>query len=90
MLNIHIRPSQSDNLKVYNLWDELVIYAPDQEQAISLNASAKAIWDLCDGQQTIAEMTETLGSQFNTSEADLLADIQATVDQFAELGLVKL
>lgn len=90
MSNSPIRPSRLDNLKVYNLWDELVIYAPDQEQAISLNATAKAIWNLCDGQQTLVQMTETLGSQFNTSETDLLADIQATVDQLAELGLVKL
>lgn len=90
MLDSHIRPSQSDNLKIYNLWDELVIYVPDQEKAISLNPTARAIWDLCDGQQTLAEIVQTLGNQFSASEVDLLADIQATVGQFHKLGLVKL
>jgi hypothetical protein len=90
MLDSHLRPSRSDDLKIYNLWDELVIYAPDQEKAVSLNSTAKAIWDLCDGRQTLAEIAQTLGSQFSASGVDLLADIQATIGQLHELGLVKL
>jgi hypothetical protein len=90
IINAKTRPRRLDNLKVYSLWDEMVIYAPNQEKTFSLNPSAKAIWDLCDGKQTIAEISQSLGQYFDSSVKQLQDDVATTVLQLNGFGLLEL
>ena len=90
MSQANSQPCHLDNVKIYNLFDEMVLYSPRHEMAFSLNYSARAIWDLCDGQHTVLEISQELGQNFNGSAVDLLSDVTATVDQFHSFGLLTL
>lgn len=76
-------------LQEHALLDEMLLYAPSQEAAFSLNASAKAIWELCDGQRTLTEICRELGGRFHCPGNQLLADVRNTLLQLQKLGLLE-
>lgn len=76
-------------LQEHALWDEMLLYAPGQELAFSLNAPAKAIWELCDGRHSLAAICEELGRRFHCPAATLQADVHKAVARLQQLGLVE-
>lgn len=68
--------------------DELVAYAPSSSQAFSMNASARAIWELCDGTRSIEDLCRELSEAASARPEDLRADVQNAVDHMLELGLL--
>jgi hypothetical protein len=68
--------------------DELVVYCPEARQAVSLNPSARAIWELCDGSRTVDDICGKL-NELTRAPLDLLrADVQAAIDRLESLGLL--
>jgi hypothetical protein len=55
---------------------------------VSLNASARAIWELCDGTHTLDEICAELAAQADVAPDALRGDVTNTIDKFRELGLV--
>ena len=85
----YLRPRQLHELD-YDLGDELLIYSATQEMGFSLNHSAKAIWELCDGERSLREISEELAQRFGCDGIDLFPDIIATIEQLQQHGLVEL
>lgn len=89
-----LHPHRSLNLEEYNLGDERLVYCPKLEIGISLNRSAVEIWDLCDGDHTLLEIAQELTHRFGFDDSDiveeLLVDVEATILQLGELGLVEI
>jgi hypothetical protein len=73
-----------------SFWGEMLLYCPESESAFTLNGSAKAIWELCDGKHTIIAISEELGQRFGCPCEELLPDILAALDQFRTFGLLEL
>jgi coenzyme PQQ biosynthesis protein PqqD len=67
----------------------MLLYAPGRETAFSLNAAAKAIWELCDGRHSLAAICQELGRRFDCPAATLQADVQNAVARLEELGLLE-
>ena len=55
-----LRPRQTTEHHARPLGDELLIYVPAQGTVHILNATARVIWEACDGSQTPAAMTRRL------------------------------
>ncbi len=84
------KPRRRKGIEAHVLLDELALYVPGREMGISLNRSARAIWELCDGQFTLTEIGRELGQNLDCPEHELLADVEAAVGQFYELDLVEM
>jgi hypothetical protein len=84
------KPRRREGIEAHSVLDELVLYVPGQELGVSLNPSARAVWELCDGQRTLAEISQELGQDVGCPGDDLLADVEAAVRQLSELGLVEM
>ena len=52
-----------------------------------LNASAFAIWNLCDGQTTVTEMAEAIGELTGAPVDETLAEVGRTIEEFYLLGI---
>lgn len=52
-----------------------------------LNASAFAIWNLCDGQTTLTEMAEAIGELTGAPLDETLTEVTQTIEEFYSLGL---
>ena len=84
------RPSRLGSVSDYGLGDEVLLYSSKSERVFSLNSSAKAIWELCDGSHTIIEIGQELGQRVGCSGDELLEDIIAAISEFRQHGLLKL
>jgi hypothetical protein len=83
------KPRQAENIVTSEVFDELVAYAPSSSQAVSLNASARAIWELCDGSRTFDEICAELAEAAGVPADALRTDVATAIDKFHELGLVE-
>lgn len=61
----HSLPRVRPDLIVKNLDGELLVYDNATTKAFCLNASSALVWEMCDGNTTIAEMTERLTQTLN-------------------------
>ena len=86
------RPRRKDIFLSKELGDETVLYTSDGKTIHILNATARVVWELCDGEHTAAEMGEAVRRRFAISEeesVDVAADIQKVLATFAEKGLLE-
>lgn len=83
------RPRQAANVREFPLGDaEMMLMSEGRQVVHTLNASAWAVWDLCDGTRTVAAIAEEVGAIVKRNPAELLADIRATVQQLGSLALL--
>lgn len=87
-ISAEARPRQNVTVKSYPVGDELVLYFPNREQAYSINRSARAIWNLCDGRHSLQDISARLSQPLDLPSEALLPDVTGVVDQLAQLGLL--
>ncbi len=87
---IYSRPCRRNGIQGHILLDEIVLYYPEREMAFSLNSSAKAIWELCDGSNTIVEISQKLSKRFACSAAELLSDVTTVITKLQKLSLLEM
>ena len=56
--------------------------------AHALNPTARAIWELCDGTVTVAELVDAIRQVFDVPAETARADVEAVIDQFEAADLV--
>ncbi len=71
-----------------DLGDEYLIYDDAGDRVHVLNATAREIYLLCDGDRSEGEMARELMSRYDVSEDVALRDIRETLDDLIERGLV--
>ncbi len=82
------RPTtRSTQLLVQELPDEVLIYDLEVNEVHCLNGSAARVWALCDGQRTISEIAQQLGSDLEPDAAETL--VWCALDQFTEKHLLE-
>lgn len=91
-LEFHVRadhrPRRCSDVQSFAMDDELLLYAPGRANAFTLNLSARAIWDLCDGSRTVSEIAGLLARESGTPEPALYPDVAGAVQAFVYNGLV--
>ena len=85
-----ILPKRRRGILECKVLDELLLFVPPNEDAITLNQSGRAIWELCDGQHTILEMFYILRQRYECGDIELFADLATTLLQLRDLDVVEL
>jgi hypothetical protein len=67
--------------------DSVLVHA-DREETHLLNPTARAIWELCDGQTQADEMAGAICQVFAVSWDVAIADVARALDVLTEVGLV--
>ena len=83
-----IKPAQMGDVLQYQILDEVVLYRPGAAQALSLNESARVIWELCEGKRTVEEICIALGDLLAVPPERLRDDVWGGVNRLFELGLL--
>ncbi|MGH9299665.1 MAG: PqqD family protein [Acidimicrobiales bacterium] len=66
-----------------------LLHAPSENAVLSLNESASALWELCDGNTTIEEMVAAICDASAVAPSQALKDVEATIAQLEEAGLIE-
>ena len=84
------RPRRLDFVLSYSVGDELVLYAPSAGQAVSLNRSAGAIWNLCDGDKSLLDIGSLLAEWSGCAPTEIMPDVEAAVAHLLQNRLIEL
>lgn len=87
---VNTLPCRLKGITDCSLSDEAVLHSSEGEKALSLNSSAKAIWELCDGSRTIVEISQELGKRFGCPGTELLSDVITAIREFHKLSFLEL
>ena len=82
------KPVRSPAAIYSDVLDEMVVYCPGTSQALSLNESARAIWELCDGTRTIDDICVELANATGLMPAQLREEVGGAVDRLYGLGVL--
>lgn len=64
------------------------VYNKETDTLHLLNDSARAIWELCDGQTSSEEMAQAVSQLTGLGQREAREDIDATLEKLSSLGLV--
>ena len=84
-----VRPKRRDSVLEGRVRDEMVLLSPGSKQAFSLNQSSRAIWELCDGNRTVGEISQTLQQRYARAEDDLSDDLTTALSKLKEVGMLE-
>lgn len=83
-----VRPRQVTSATLTTLRDGATVEVPDLGTRLLLNASALAIWDLCDGKTTLTEIAEAISVVTGTDLEQALSEVEQAVTAFYSSGAV--
>lgn len=83
------RPARAPGLAARHLAGTHTIEDATSGQSFVVNDTALAVWDLCDGATSAAEMVDAMTSIFNAPPQVVERDVLSVLDHLASLGLLR-
>lgn len=83
------RPIRREGVWLRATGEENAVYDPATGALHLMNETARAIWELCDGDTTPAEMVEAI-CEVSRLHPDVVAeDVERTLGEFDRLGILR-
>ena len=82
-------PRQTEIGDRRDLGDEYIFYDPQGHKLHVLNGTAREIYLLCDGKNTIEEIAAALAKRYEVDRDTVLQDTREALERLLELGLVE-
>ena len=90
MMASEVRPKRKPGYQVEMIDGEVLLYHLNETRITYLNQPASLIWGLCDGEHSLAEITEMLSQAYPDAAETIPADVHETVQRFVDLDCVEL
>lgn len=83
------RPLRARDVKQFPLGEaEVLLFAEGRQVVHTLNVSAWATWELCDGARSVHDIARDLSHDVRRPVEELLPDVLAIVERLGSLGLL--
>ncbi len=88
-------PKRRGGVMLYPLDEEAVVYDMAHDVVHYLNATARFIWERCDGRRTILDIADELNEVFDldgsggASADEIVADVRNTLANLSGNGLIE-
>jgi hypothetical protein len=82
-------PRRSPDLEERLFGSELVILDGGRATVVCLNAVAAAIWEMCDGRHTAAQIAAELAEAFGIATSRVDRDVRRVLDQLSVRGFLE-
>lgn len=89
-LNLRSKPIRSENVAHQSMPPDTVLLNLDNGYYYSTNSVGAAVWELCLGEKTVAEIAEEVLLRFHAADRDIAKDIMELLRDMAKEGLVKI
>jgi hypothetical protein len=88
---MHTCPVRNDRIEINPVADGYVVYDLDLDRVHYLNHTAAFVLELCTGQRTVADITETLKGAYEPGSPDepIGELVGGCIEQLCSLGLVR-
>ncbi len=82
------RPCPTSGYQLEILDGEIIFFHPAKTTVLYGNQSTALIWQLCDGQRTVADIGQLLGAAYPEVAEKIEADARNTLLTLAKYGLI--
>ena len=89
-LDVNLKPMPAAEFTEVEIDDELVIYDHRMQKTQFLNTSASIIWSMCDGENTIEEISCQLADLYGLRVDEVSADSFEIICEMYNAGLLSL
>ena len=84
------RPSRQTDYRLEKMENELLLFDPGNNKILYCNETATLIWQLCDGQRNIQEITDLLAGAYPEAVDTMAEDVKSVIEMFQQHGAVRL
>jgi len=88
-VNISDKPLQNTDTAARKIDDVFYVVHPDTSELHNFNEVATRVWELIDGQRTVADIAAVITSEYEVQLAVAEADILALLDELLQKDLIK-
>jgi PqqD family protein of HPr-rel-A system len=83
------RPSKVSEVLELDMGDGVILYNHDSSLVHHLNPSAALVWQLCDGQATVADLARDIAEEYHLEGSEVEAQVASVIAEFDALQLVE-
>lgn len=83
------RPRRTDDSSLHRLDEGAVLWRDQPLEAVTLNPTALALWELCDGQTSVDEMVTAVCAVFAIEPARARADVEVALAEMRAAGMLR-
>jgi phosphoenolpyruvate carboxylase len=88
-VNISDKPAQNSDTAVRKIDDVFYVMHPDTSELHNFNEVASRVWELVDGQRTVAEIATVITDEYEVEPAVAEKDVLAFLDELLQKDLIK-
>jgi hypothetical protein len=82
------RPSPTPGYQIEEIDGELLLFHPATQIIMHTNQTGALVWNLCDGQRTVAEIIAVLCAAYTEAADNITADVPDILTQLAQQGAI--
>ncbi|MCD6326465.1 PqqD family protein [bacterium] len=84
------KPRAKSGLERSQMGSEILLYSPDSDKVTVLNETAAAIWELCDGTHSLAQILVEIEGMFDAPPGrDVESDVNDAIEKFKLDGILE-
>lgn len=83
-------PQVRDDFQLEEMDGEMLLYSPKSARSLYLNPTASAIWQLCDGKNSVGEIIALLREAYPDSAEDIEKDVHQSIESFISNKAIEL
>ncbi len=87
-MNLQQRPLPASGYHIETLDGELLLFDPASDQILQTNQSGALVWQLCDGQRTVADIRDILAAAYPDDAPSIIQDVPDILAAFAQHGAI--
>jgi hypothetical protein len=87
-MDVDSRPRRRDGVLAQTAGDSVLLLTGDTGEYYTLNDVGGRIWELCDGERSVAEIAAVIGDEFEAPPEVIQADTLDVLEELAGEGLV--
>lgn len=84
MLDREMIPKKTPGVQIETFGDGVLLYREAAREAAYLNNSAAVIWALCDGNNSLGDIEDTLVKAYPDEKGSILQDIESTLEKLMQ------
>lgn len=85
-----LKPCRLTGVREGKILGSLFLEIPGRADTVSLNSSGAAIWEVCDGTRSLAEINHELETRFEMPPGSLQADVEVVIKRLERIGALRL
>ena len=83
-ITLEDKPLKNDDCRMEELDDEILLYHPGNNKTLYINKSASIIWQLCTGEQTVADIISLIKDAYPAELDNIEQDVIATLTELKD------